>query len=72
MRADLIRLLVDTRRKELITHADTDGGIGSYSTLDRVALSKPLSEPKADVRGIKKVVPRTTMEGEGNGVLNGN
>ena len=71
MRADLIRLLVDTRRKELITHADTDGGIGNYSTLDRVALSKPLSEPKADVRGIKKVGPRTTMEGEGNGVLNG-
>ena len=71
MRADLIRLLVDTRRKELITHADTDSGIGSYSTLDRVGLSKPLSEPKADVRGIKKVVPRTTMEGEVNGVLNG-
>ncbi len=72
MRADLIRLLVDTRRKELITHADTDGGIGSYSTLDRVALSTPLSEPKADVRGIKKVVPKTKIEGESNGVLNGN
>ena len=71
MRADLIRLLVDTRRKELITQADTDGRIGSYSTLDRVALSKPLSEPKADVRGIKKVVPKTAIEGEGNGVLNG-
>ena len=71
MRADLIRLLVDTRRKELITHADTDGGIGSYSTLDRVGLSMPLSEPKPDVRAIKKVVPRTKEEREGNGVLNG-
>ena len=71
MRADLIRLLVDTRRKELITHADTDGGIGSYSTLDRVGLSMPLSEPKPDVRAIKKVVLRTKEEGEGNGVLNG-
>ncbi|KAK0515085.1 hypothetical protein JMJ35_002464 [Cladonia borealis] len=69
MRADLIRLLVDTRRKELITHADTDGGIGSYSTLDRVSLSKPLSEPKPDVRAIKKMVPKTRTEPEGNGVL---
>ena len=59
MRSDLIRLLVDTRRKDLITHADTNGDIGSYSTLDRVGLSAPLTEPKSDVRPMKKMVPHT-------------
>lgn len=59
MRPDLIRLLVDTRRKELITHADTNGDVGSYSTLDRVGLSTPLAEPKPDVRPMKKMVPKT-------------
>ncbi|KAM3080834.1 hypothetical protein ACMFMG_004789 [Clarireedia jacksonii] len=43
MRPDLIRLLVDTRRKELITEVDQNGGIATYSTLDRVGLSKPLA-----------------------------
>ena len=59
MRPDLIRLLVDTRRKEPITHADTNGDIGSYSTLDRVGLSTPLTEPKPDARPMKKMVPHT-------------
>lgn len=59
MRPDLIRLLVDTRRKELITHADTNGDVGSYSTLDRVGLSAPLTEPKPDVRPMKKMVPHS-------------
>ena len=57
MRPDLIRLLVDTRRKGLITHADTNGDIGSYSTLNRVGLSAPLIEPKPDIRLMKKMVP---------------
>lgn len=38
MRSDLIRLLVDTRRKEPITHADVDGAVGKYSTSERVGL----------------------------------
>ena len=59
MRPDLMRLLVDTRRKELITHADHEGGIASYSTLDRVGLSAPLTEPKSDARPMKKVVPHS-------------
>jgi cyanide hydratase len=46
MRPDLIRLLVDTRRKELVTEADPLGGITSYSTRDRLGLNKPLDGPK--------------------------
>ena len=42
MRPDLIRLLVDTRRKELITEADPQGGIQSYSTRERLGLNTPL------------------------------
>jgi cyanide hydratase len=42
MRPDLIRLLVDTRRKELITEADPQGGISSYSTWERLGLNVPL------------------------------
>ena len=42
MRPDLIRLLVDTRRKELITEADPQGGISTYSTRDRLGLNTPL------------------------------
>ncbi|RMZ68859.1 cyanide hydratase [Pyrenophora seminiperda CCB06] len=38
MRPDLIRLLVDTRRKELVTEADPQGGITSYSTRQRLGL----------------------------------
>lgn len=45
MRPDLIRLLVDTRRKELITHADQQGSLGVYNTRDRVGLSQPLDAP---------------------------
>lgn len=63
MRSDLIRLLVDTRRKELITHADSNGGVASYSTFDRVGLSTPLSEPKRDVRPMKKVAPHSAPMG---------
>lgn len=42
MRPDLIRLLVDTRRKELITEADPHGGIQAYSTRERLGLDAPL------------------------------
>ncbi|QSZ34455.1 hypothetical protein DSL72_006049 [Monilinia vaccinii-corymbosi] len=57
MRPDLIRLLVDTRRKELITEADQDGGIGTYSTQDRVGLNRPLDAPKVDgPNGVQKQV----------------
>lgn len=42
MRPDLIRLLVDTRRKELVTEADTQGGIATYSTRERLGLNVPL------------------------------
>ncbi|EMR90871.1 hypothetical protein ACHAPC_004613 [Botrytis cinerea] len=57
MRPDLIRLLVDTRRKELITEADQDGGIGTYNTQDRVGLNRPLDAPKVDgPSGVSKQV----------------
>jgi cyanide hydratase len=46
MRPDLIRLLVDTRRKELVTEADPAGGIASYSTRKRLGLDKPLDSPR--------------------------
>ena len=53
MRPDLIRLLVDTRRKELITEVDTNGGIASYTTRERLGLNVPLDaqtpKPKAKV-----------------------
>lgn len=42
MRPDLIRLLVDTRRKELVTEADPQGGISTYSTRERLGLNTPL------------------------------
>lgn len=42
MRPDLIRLLVDTRRKELVTEADPQGGIATYSTRERLGLNEPL------------------------------
>ncbi|KAF7911522.1 uncharacterized protein EAE98_011992 [Botrytis deweyae] len=57
MRPDLIRLLVDTRRKELITEADQDGRIGTYNTQDRVGLNRPLDAPKVDgPSGVSKQV----------------
>lgn len=42
MRPDLIRLLVDTRRKELVTEADPEGSIATYSTRERLGLHQPL------------------------------
>lgn len=42
MRPDLIRLLVDTKRKELITEVGPQGGITAYSTRDRLGLNVPL------------------------------
>ena len=45
MRPDLIRLLVDTRRKELVTEADPDGNIATYSTRERLGLHLPLDPP---------------------------
>lgn len=50
MRPDLIRLLVDTRRKELVTEADPDGGIATYTTAHRLGLDKPL-DPKPEREG---------------------
>lgn len=44
MRPDLIRLLVDTRRKELVTRVDPTSSIESYSTRQRLGLDKPLQE----------------------------
>jgi cyanide hydratase len=46
MRPDLIRLLVDTRRKELVTEADPNGGIATYSTRERLGLNAPLEDAK--------------------------
>ena len=42
MRLDLIRLLVNTRRKELITHADQGNGLCTYNMQDHVGLSYQL------------------------------
>jgi len=46
MRPDLIRLLVDTRRKELVTEADPNGGIATYSTRERLGLNAPLDSDR--------------------------
>lgn len=60
MRPDLIRLLVDTRRKELVTEADPNGGIATYSTRERLGLNDPIdvvkkedSKGKSGVAGVK-------------------
>lgn len=53
MRPDLIRLLVDTRRKELITESDPAGGmdIATYSTAHRLGLDRPLdAKPETAAR----------------------
>jgi cyanide hydratase len=43
MRPDLIRLLVDTNRKDLVVHEDrVNGGVSYTRTIDRVGLSAPL------------------------------
>jgi hypothetical protein len=47
MRPDLIRLLVDTRRKELVTETDPQGGIASYTTRERLGLNVPLDAEEA-------------------------
>ena len=46
MRPDLIRLLVDTSRKELVTEVDRNGGIVQYSTRERLGLNTPLENDK--------------------------
>jgi len=48
MRPDLIRLLVDEDRKDLINTKSVGSTIQSVKTIDRVGLSKPLSEPEQD------------------------
>ena len=50
MRPDLIRLLLDTQRKELVTEVNSTGGIASYSTYHRLGLDKPL-DPPSEIRG---------------------
>jgi len=48
MRPDLIRLLVDTDRKDLVTEKDKNGaGIATIKTIDRVGLSTPLPAAKS-------------------------
>jgi len=64
MRPDLIRLLVDTRRKELVTEADPHGGIATYSTRERLGLNSPLD---ADISG-KKGVPIGIVGFKGDGL----
>ncbi|KAL6786356.1 carbon-nitrogen hydrolase [Trichoderma sp. SZMC 28012] len=46
MRPDLIRLLVDTGRKELITEIDPTGGIKFHTTAQRLGLDRPLDTPR--------------------------
>ena len=50
MRPDLIRLLVDTSRKDLIVHEDrVNGGVVYQKTVDRVGLSIPLTSPAGEL-----------------------
>ncbi|KAK8041609.1 cyanide hydratase [Apiospora phragmitis] len=65
MRPDLIRLLVDTRRKELVTEADPrgGGGIASYSTRQRLGLDRPL-DPKPERYGGKGAVGKEELAEE--------
>lgn len=45
MRPDIIRLLVDTNRKDLVVHEDrVNGGVAYTKTIDRVGLTVPLDE----------------------------
>jgi cyanide hydratase len=49
MRPDLIRLLVDTDRKDLIVREDKHtGGIKIVKTIDRTGLSTPLADSAAE------------------------
>jgi cyanide hydratase len=47
MRPDLIRLLVDTRRKELVTETDGQSGVTEYTTRERLGLNVPLDAEEA-------------------------
>ena len=47
MRPDLIRLLVDTRRKELVTETDGQDRVTSYTTRERLGLNVPLDAEEA-------------------------
>lgn len=48
MRPDLIRLLVDGNRKNLVVEEDRiNGGVKYTRTMDRVGLSDPLDAKKA-------------------------
>lgn len=66
MRPDLIRLLVDTRRKELVTEADPQGGIATYSTRERLGLNVPLG---ADEVKQKNTVGFDGLRAEGANAL---
>lgn len=57
MRPDLIRLLVDTRRKELVTEVSPDGNIATYSTRERLGLELPLDPPNPKNEKAGLVVP---------------
>jgi cyanide hydratase len=54
MRPDLMRLLVDTRCKELVSEVDANGGVATYSTRERLGLNAPLED--AGKRGAGGVV----------------
>lgn len=48
MRPDLVRLLIDTKRKDLVVQEDREnGGVIYTQTIDRVGLSTPL-EPSSN------------------------
>lgn len=50
MRPDLIRLLVDGNRKNLVVEEDrVNGGVKYTRTMDRVGLSEPLDAKKTVV-----------------------
>lgn len=48
MRPDLIRLLVDEDRKDLVNTKSVGSTIQSVKTIDRVGLSKPLGDPEQE------------------------
>lgn len=66
MRPDLIRLLVDTRRKELITEADPQGGITTYSTRERLGLNVPLDAEEGQK---KQAVGASSLKVDGSKAL---
>ena len=46
MRPDLLRLVVDTDRKSAVSKVNGSGSHEVEKTIDRVGLSRPLSEAK--------------------------